>query len=416
VLSIDTTTLTYDALGRNVEQNRGGYYQVVYAPSGQKLAIMQGQTLQQAFVPLPGGGTAEYLSWGLSHYRHSDWLGGNRLGVGTGHNIVHSTGYAPFGEPDGQTGNGELSFTGQNKDTVWLQYDFMFRQYDPKQGRWISPDPAGLGAVNMSDPQTWNRYTYVGNHPLQSVDPLGLLRDDCIGCNLSVAGQTSFGTTYYVNGMRVPERVALGLMSMGAAVSCPACRPGDVVGNDNQIYRWRPTTYGRDCTGTLGGQTVCGPMYLKYRAGWRASGLLPNGDLMLSPSAQAYGAAISSKTRLITPPEPDYMSISVPFGNVTFADGKVYTGPQLGTPGSSPLSLTAGWLDDRNVSLDDFARGTTVSGCAFVGIGGCKTWSPGAGTAWEFGFGLPGAGISGGHSSMLNTHPSTWGQEPVLIP
>ncbi len=239
VISIDTTTLTYDALGRDVEQNRGGvYYQMVYAPSGQKLAIMQGQALQQAFVPLPGGGTAEYLSWGLSHYRHPDWLGSNRLGVGTGQNIVHSTGYAPFGEPDGQTGNGELSFTGQNKDTVWLQYDFLFRQYDPKQGRWISPDPAGLGAVNMSNPQTWNRYAYTGNAPLNTVDPMGLLRSDCIGCNLSVAGQTSFGTTYYVNGMRVSARVAQGLLSMGAAAQCPG---NCTISQNGRIYQYFAT-------------------------------------------------------------------------------------------------------------------------------------------------------------------------------
>jgi len=42
------------------------------------------------------------------------------------------------------------------------------------QGRWISPDPAGLGAVNMENPQTWNRYAYVENGPLNAVDPLGL--------------------------------------------------------------------------------------------------------------------------------------------------------------------------------------------------------------------------------------------------
>lgn len=42
------------------------------------------------------------------------------------------------------------------------------------QGRWISPDPAGLGAVNPGSPQTWNRYAYVGNNPLALIDPLGL--------------------------------------------------------------------------------------------------------------------------------------------------------------------------------------------------------------------------------------------------
>jgi len=50
----------------------------------------------------------------------------------------------------------------------------MFRRYSPVQGRWISPDPAGLGAVDPSNPQTWNRYAYVLNNPAVLIDPLGL--------------------------------------------------------------------------------------------------------------------------------------------------------------------------------------------------------------------------------------------------
>ncbi len=48
--------LTYDALGRMVEQDKSGVYsEIAYAPRGGKLAIMSGQTLQKAFVPLSGG-------------------------------------------------------------------------------------------------------------------------------------------------------------------------------------------------------------------------------------------------------------------------------------------------------------------------------------------------------------------------
>jgi len=43
-------------------------------------------------------------------------------------------------------------------------------------GRWLSPDPVGLGAVDPSNPQTWNRYSYVYNNPLSLIDPLG---EDC---------------------------------------------------------------------------------------------------------------------------------------------------------------------------------------------------------------------------------------------
>jgi RHS repeat-associated protein len=53
-------------------------------------------------------------------------------------------------------------------------YYFPERQYRSSQGRWLSPDPAGLSAVNASNPQSWNRYAYVLNNPLRYSDPLGL--------------------------------------------------------------------------------------------------------------------------------------------------------------------------------------------------------------------------------------------------
>jgi hypothetical protein len=52
-------------------------------------------------------------------------------------------------------------------------YDFPFREYSI-QGRWPSPDPAGLAAVDPSNPQSWNRYSYVLNNPLGLIDPSGL--------------------------------------------------------------------------------------------------------------------------------------------------------------------------------------------------------------------------------------------------
>jgi uncharacterized protein RhaS with RHS repeats len=47
--------------------------------------------------------------------------------------------------------------------------------WNANSGRWIQSDPAGLAASDPSNPQTWNRYAYVGNNPLIATDPLGLL-------------------------------------------------------------------------------------------------------------------------------------------------------------------------------------------------------------------------------------------------
>jgi len=174
-VTLDGVGVTYDALDRAVEQNRSGAYtQIVYSPTGAKLALMSGQTLQKALVSLPGNATAVYTSAGPDHYRHSDWLGSARLTSSPSRTVLSSVGYAPFGETYAQSGTADASFTGQNQDTTSGDYDFLYREYTSSQGRWPSPDPAGQAAVDPTNPQSWNRYAYVLNNPLANADPLGL--------------------------------------------------------------------------------------------------------------------------------------------------------------------------------------------------------------------------------------------------
>jgi RHS repeat-associated protein len=87
--------------------------------------------------------------------------------------LYYDAAYGPFGEPYAQSGTTDLSFTGQNQDTASNLYDFPAREYGT-QGRWPSPDPAGIVSVHLRDPQTWNRYAYVRNNPLRLVDATGL--------------------------------------------------------------------------------------------------------------------------------------------------------------------------------------------------------------------------------------------------
>ena len=182
-----TSNFIYDALGRMVEYSGGAGTEVLYGPTGGKLALMNGQTLQRAMVPLPGGGTAIFknASPALSHYRHADWLGSARLSTTPAQTLYYDVAYGPYGETYapliGSGGSASVAFTGVGKDSPTDLYPFMFRQYNSAQSRWVWPDPAGLGAVSMENPQTFNRYAYVGNAPLNAVDPLGLLRSDVYG-------------------------------------------------------------------------------------------------------------------------------------------------------------------------------------------------------------------------------------------
>jgi RHS repeat-associated protein len=178
-ITMDSVAVTYDALDRAVEQNRSGSYtEIVYAHSGGKLALMNGQTLLTAFVPLPGQATAVYTASGLDHYRRSDWLGSARLTSSPSQTYLSSTAYTPFGGTYASSGTPDPSFTGQNSDTVSTDYDFLFRTFSTT-GRWPSPDPAGVSATCPKNPQTQNRYTYVENNPLSYVDPLGTQSRPC---------------------------------------------------------------------------------------------------------------------------------------------------------------------------------------------------------------------------------------------
>ena len=170
----DSVSLTYDAGGRMVEQGRSGTYtQIVYAPSGTKLALMNGSALQRGYVPLTGGSMAVYNSSGLAYYRHSDWIGSSRFASTPTRAMYFDGAYAPFGEVYAQAGTPDESFTGMSQDTASSMYDFPTREYGT-QGRWTSPDPAGIASTNPGDPQSWNRYAYAWNRPLNLIDPSGM--------------------------------------------------------------------------------------------------------------------------------------------------------------------------------------------------------------------------------------------------
>ncbi len=107
---------------------------------------------------------------------HKNWLGSTRfISNRSTRALWGDYSYAPFGESSYTNGSASgLNFTGQTQDTTTGVYDFQYREYSPVQGRWVSPDPAGLQAVDFTNPQSWNRYAYVWNNPLSHTDQAGL--------------------------------------------------------------------------------------------------------------------------------------------------------------------------------------------------------------------------------------------------
>jgi RHS repeat-associated protein len=179
-----------------------------------------------------------------SYYRHSDWLGTSRLATTpssppTNH-LYYDGAYAPFGESYAETGTTDRDFTGQNQDTVSGLYDFLYREYNPAHGRWMSPDPIGLAAADPLRPQTWNRYAYVENNPLLYIDPDGTTdMDFSFGSSHGGAGSLMGymaasmsgglfsgaygwgGQTCYTDGAAGSCSMAQGMQTSGLAAECP---------------------------------------------------------------------------------------------------------------------------------------------------------------------------------------------------
>ncbi|PYU91807.1 MAG: hypothetical protein DMG25_13665 [Acidobacteria bacterium] len=120
---------------------------------------------------------------GTTYFNHADGLGTERARSNVSGTRCETITSLPFG--DGQTTGGSCGdpspdhFTGKERDTE-TGFDYFPKRYlTSALGRWITPDPAGKGAVRLNDPQTWNMYAYVRNNPTTLTDPSGLYTANC---------------------------------------------------------------------------------------------------------------------------------------------------------------------------------------------------------------------------------------------
>jgi len=111
---------------------------------------------------------------GVQTYFLYDGLGSTTgLTDGSGNNPV-SYSYDAFGAIRTQSGSSPNSwlFTGEQRDADSSLYYLRARYYDPAIGRFLSQDPLAAG----------NLYAYVGNNPVNWVDPSGLWCPPVVGC------------------------------------------------------------------------------------------------------------------------------------------------------------------------------------------------------------------------------------------
>jgi RHS repeat-associated protein len=180
----------YDAENRQTNYN-AGIATYVYDGSGQRVKKVVGAVTTIFVYDVLGRTVAEYNNSNLSSsngttYTTTDALGSPRLLTNAQAAVVSRHDYAPFGEELSSQLGGRSSqsqqymvddlrkkFTGQERDSESSLDYFYARYYGSAQGRFTSADPL-LSSGKGANPQTWNRYSYTLNDPLNLSDPSGM--------------------------------------------------------------------------------------------------------------------------------------------------------------------------------------------------------------------------------------------------
>lgn len=148
-----TKNYHYDQFGRLLfETDSGGNIAAYYIYSGRRLTAMQ-------------------TGAGAVYFYHFDKTGNTVALTDSSGNIASAYAYTPTGEVSNSTGFVINPFTYVGAFGVMDEgkglYFMKARYYEAKTGRFIQKDPIGFaGGINL--------YAYVGNNPVESVDPSGL--------------------------------------------------------------------------------------------------------------------------------------------------------------------------------------------------------------------------------------------------
>jgi RHS repeat-associated protein len=162
---------SYDAGGKRVKKIVGNVTTVfIYDAMGMLVAEYGGQQ------PTTGG----------TSYVTTDTLGSTRVVTGQNQQIKARYDYLPFGEELPSNVGGRSSIPGYGtaddvrrrfgtyeRDDELIDLDFaQARYYNFRHGRFTSADPL-MASADIVNPQSFNRYVYVGNNPTNVSDPTG---------------------------------------------------------------------------------------------------------------------------------------------------------------------------------------------------------------------------------------------------
>jgi RHS repeat-associated protein len=150
------------------------YYLRSTVLGGQVVAeIASTGTWQRGFVFL--GEQLLAVQQGGVYWMHQDPVVKSKRVTDSSGNVVSSIELDPWGGNTNRTSNGAFQmhwFNNYDRDNNGAD-EAMFRRYNRWWSRFDQPDPYD-GSYNLSDPQSFNRYAYVQNDPINMTDPTGL--------------------------------------------------------------------------------------------------------------------------------------------------------------------------------------------------------------------------------------------------
>jgi RHS repeat-associated protein len=191
-----TAYFKYDALGRRIEKSiNARTIQYFYDEQDIIQEIENGQVITNYLRTLNIDEPLAIMeSNGALRYYHTDALGSVITMTDENGEIKTTYTYDPFGNvtSSGEQNDNLFQYTGRENDGTGLYY-YRARYYSPGLQRFISEDPIGLlGGLNL--------YAYVGNNPINSIDPEGkgpILFKICLALTIADIAATTYSLNKY---------------------------------------------------------------------------------------------------------------------------------------------------------------------------------------------------------------------------
>ncbi len=283
---VGTTTWNYlfDAASeRVVKVFTSGSWIYTLRDEGNRLATeYSGSTVSRDQVYLGNLLVASYANWNVGGntyvwtYYSSDHLGSPRVVTDIAGTTRDTPRYWPYGEEAVVSiGPQRVRFASMERDTEASRFFDHARNHEFNLGRFLSPDKVG-GKIAI--PQSWNRYTYSLNNPLNYIDPTGLdwsLATAYSNAYTATAARLQSATQHFKNApvFRPQAKVSLG----GAVKLGPIGRVGveASLGLDPKTGAVSAQLTGEATTAGGKGAHVQTSLTLSDKSGILPNGLLP---------------------------------------------------------------------------------------------------------------------------------------------